>query len=78
MMSLAPMGESDGLATCLPLDSCSCSREERDSEDCRLAYVVSAMDRCVIRNISDPPDPVRLMRVSRASSTAVSMRAAPS
>ena len=37
MMSLAPMGESDGLATCLPLDSCSCSREERDSEDCRLA-----------------------------------------
>ena len=55
MMSLAPMGESDGLATCLPLDSCSCRREERDSEDCRLAYVVSAMERCVIRNISDPP-----------------------
>ena len=55
MMSLAPMGLSDGRVICLPLDSCSCSVDERPSDACRFAYVVSAIERCVIRNISDPP-----------------------
>ncbi len=78
MMSLAPMGESDGFSTCLPLDSCSCRREERASEDCRLR-----VRRVGHRPLRDPEhqrptSPVRLMSVSRAWSTAVSMRAAPS
>ncbi len=77
--SAVPVGSSDGVVIFLRRVAVSCSFASSAALDCRLSWEFAILVWLVTRATMTylPTSPVRLMRVSSISSTALMTRAAP-